>query len=534
MMTTLAVLIALAVSQAPTETKPAPPPSAAASATAEKDSGKSAAQLAAEYDKDVPTVVKLRAIASQPYRIRIWLTIAEHPRVTPGLRQGIIEEIQSASDRYLGSSWDLKDSAPPPNAPISPDAPLEDMPDVKALGADYAEVDKVFWADVSVDSNRPGVPPFVVTVREYDAEFNKWGPAVRRVLAPDDPLPVNVFRLLHRQFRAVIGVIGLGEAKQLRIVVKGAALQSPDSPYPLLAFGAPVKITRDYFKKGEFVKRFDIPYTYLIYRSADADRRAGTCDLRSTIGSPVDNSMLRRSKVMGLAASNSEDAETEVQFIQLTTDNMPGDPPGKRPVPGYEVLVKVQDQVVPVLAGSTDRRGRITLSGAKLDPTGQNRPLVCEVTLRIGRIPVAMFPLVPGDEPRREVVVNADPLLPEVSGRINALQEELVDTLAQQAILTKRLEAYKKLLKKEDADEDKELQAKVKDVAAQLNGLPGNKYFQDKLSAIKSETKKRSEKEFKQKNLGKHVTRLFAGVEDLLKKKNIGVTVSVTGGEQGK
>jgi len=373
-----------------------------------------------------------------------------------------------------------------------------------------------------------------VTVREYDAEFDKWGPAVRRVLAPDDPLPINVFRLLHRQFRAVIGVIGLGETKQLRIVVKGAALQSPDSPYPLLAFGAPIKITRDYLKKGEFVKRFDVLYTYLIYRTADADRRSGICDVRSTLQSPVDNSTLRRSKVMGLAASNSADADTEIQFIQLTTDNMPGEPPGKRPVPGYEVLVRVQDTVVPVLAGATDRRGRITLSGSKLDPTGQNRPLVCEVTLRIGRIPVAMFPLVPGDEPRREVVVNADPLLPEVSGRINALQEELIDTLARQAILTKRLEGLKKALKKEDADEDNELAAKVRDVASQLNALPGNKYFQDKLSEIRSETKKRSEKDFKQRQFGKHVTKLFAGIEDLLKKKSIGVTVNVSGGEQGK
>jgi len=250
--------------------------------------------------------------------------------------------------------------------------------------------------------------------------------------------------------------------------------------------------------------------------------------------SPVDNSMLRRSKVMGLAASNSEDAETEIQFVQLTTDNMPGNPPGKRPVPGYEVLVKVQDQVVPVLAGATDRRGRITLSGSKLDPIGQNRPLVCEVTLRIGRIPVAMFPIVPGDEPRREVQVNPDPLLPEVSGRINALQEELIDTLARQAILTKRLETLKKALKKDENDDDKTLAAKVRDVATQLNGLPGNKYFQDKLAEIKNETKKRSEKEFRQKNMSKQVTKLFAGIEDLLKKKNIGVTVNVTGGETGK
>ena len=536
MTSTLAMLVttALALSQAPAEKNPPGPPDEKKDAPVDKEAGKTAAQLAAEFDKDVPTVVKLRAIASQPYRIRIWLTIAEHPRVTPGLRQGIMDEIQSASDRYLGSSWDLSYSAPPADAPVSPDAPIEDMPDVKAIGKDYGDVDKVFWADVSVDSARPGTPPFVVNVREYDAEFNKWGPAVRRVLAPDEPLPVNVFRLLHRQFRAVIGVIGLGETKQLRIVVKGAALQSPDSPYPLLAFGAPIKITRDFFKKGEFVKRFDILYTYLIYRTADADRRGGVAEVRSTLQSPVDNSTLRRSKVMGLAASNSADAETEVQFIQLTTDNMPGEPPGKRPVPGYEVLVRVQDTVVPVLAGATDRRGRITLSGSKLDPTGQNRPLVCEVTLRIGRLPVAQFPLVPGDEPRREVVVNADPLLPEVSGRINALQEELIDTLARQAILKKRLETLKNELKKEDADENKELGAKVRDVADQLNKLPGNKYFQDKLTAIRNDAKKRSEKEYKQKNFGKHVTRLFAGVEKILKEKSIGFDVKVSGGEQSK
>lgn len=498
----------------------------------EKDAGKAAEQLAAEFDKDVPTVVKLRAIASEPYRMRIWLTIAEHPRVTPGLRQGIVEEIQSASDRYLGSAWNIAYASPPADAPISPDAPVEDMPDVKKLGADYKNVDKVLWADIAVDTARAGVPPFVVTVREYDAEFNRWGPAVRRVLAPDEPLPVNVFRLLYRQFRAVVGVVGLGDQKQLRVVVKGAALQSPDSPYPLLAFGAPIKIARDLMKKDKFVRRIEIPWTYLIYRKSDPDRRGGVCDLRSSLSSPVDNSTLRRSKVMGLAASNSENAETEVQFVTLTLDNMPGDPPGKRPVPGYEVLVKIQDQVVPVLAGATDRRGRITLSGSKLDATGQNRPQVCEVTLRIGRIPVAMFPIVPGDEPRREVQINAEPLLPEVSGRINALQEELVDTLARQAILTKRLDKLKKDLKKEGAEEDKALIAKAVDVANQINALPGNKYFQDKLNAIKTDAQKRSEKELKKKTLSKQVTKLFAGLEEIIKKYSIGLSAKVSGAEE--
>jgi hypothetical protein len=256
--TKLAIVLALVALQPPAEKKPVAPTDGAEQA-AEKDAGKSAEKLAAEFDKDVPTVVKLRAIASQPYRIRIWLTIADHPRVTPGLRQGIVDEIQAASDRYLGSSWDLSYASPPADAPISPDAPLEDMPDVKKLGADYANVDKVFWADISVDASRSGLPPFTVTVREYDAEFNRWGPAVQRTLAPDEPLPVNVFRLLHRQFRAVIGVIGLGEQKQLRVVVKGAALQSPDSPYPLLAFGAPLKITKDYFKNENLIIRYDIP-----------------------------------------------------------------------------------------------------------------------------------------------------------------------------------------------------------------------------------------------------------------------------------
>ena len=508
---------------------------AAKEAPADKEAEKSAEKLAAEFDKDVPTVVKLRAIAAEPYRVRIWLTIADHPRVTPGLRQGVVEEIHAASERYLGSAWQIDYADPPPDAPMSPDAPVEDMPDVKKLGAAYAKVDKVLWADVSVDSSRPGVPPFVVVVREYDQEFDRWGPAVRRVLAPDDSLPVNIFRLLHRQFRAVIGVIGLAsEQKMLRVVVKGAALQSPDSPFPLLAFGAPVKIVRDVpLKKGTIIKRFEVPWTYLIYEQADADRRSGTCKVMSTLLTPVDNGMLRRSKVIGLAASNTEDAETEVQFVAYTNDNMPGDPPGKRPVAGYEVLLRIQNQVTPVVAGTTDRRGRITLSSSRLDPTGQNKPQVCEILLRIGRIPVANFPLVPGDEPRREVIVNADPLLPEVSGRISALEQEIVDTLARQAILTKRLDTIQKTIRKQEkeADEaDKAAVAKLRNIAEELNGLPGNDYFQKKLAEIKADALKRSEKEYKQKTLGKQANKLIGGVDDLLKKRVIGVKVNVSGG----
>ena len=532
-MTLLSPLVAfLLVGQAPADDKKKEAPPAAekkeAAAEADKDAGKAAEAMAAEFDKDVPTVVKLRAIAAEPYRIRIWLTLADHPRVTPGLRQGVIDEIESAAERYLGSSWSVDYASPPANAPISPDAPIEDMPDVKKLGAEYAKVDKVLWADVSVETGRAGVPPFIVAVREYDAEFNKWGPAAVRTLAPDDPLPVNVFRMLHRQFRAVIGVVALGEGKKLRVVVKGAALQSPDSPFPILAYGAPLKITRDIMKKGKMTGRYDIPWTYLIYRQADADRRAGTCDVMSSLFAPVDNGMLRRSRVMGLAASNSADALTEVQFVQLTHDNMPGDPPGKRPVPGYEVLLRIQDQVNPVLAGSTNRRGKITLSSAKLDATGQNRPQVCEITLRIGRIPVANFPMVPGDEPRREIIVNTDPLLPEVSGRVVALQEELIDTLARQAILLKRLEPLKKPKKAdEDEDETKERFKKLNDLADQLNKLPGNKQFQDKLDAIKADAKKRSEKEYKKKEFGKQVTRLFGGLEKLLKEKEFSKQVNV-------
>jgi hypothetical protein len=485
---------------------------------------------------EVPTVVKLRELATKPYRIRIWLTFQKHPAVGPALDEGVKQEIASAAQRYFGAAWELDFGAPIAGAPVSPVAPLDDMPNLAAQAKDFAGIDKVVWADVGVDARQNGRPPYVVSVREYDFDFASWGPSVTRAVGEEESLPNAVFRLVYRQFRATIAVVGLErEHKMVRVVVKGILRQDPASPFPLLALDAPLKVSRDVLRRGEFVGRSQIPWTYLIFRRLDADRRTGVCQVMSSLLYPIDSGLLRKSKVLGIAASNSEKASTEVYFYTLQQAVNPGDDVGRRALAGYEVVLRVQDQAEPFLAGSTDRRGRISLAASAVDRTGENRPRVCEVTVRVGRIPIANFPLVPGDEARREVRVNHDPLLADVSGKIEALQSEIVDTLARQAILMKRLDSTKKLYekaaKKDDDDgeaERKRIKTRLEEIAKEVNSLPGNKQFQDKLNVIQKEAKEKNEKDYRQKSFGKQVNRLFAGVEKLLKEKQIGVTVNVS------
>jgi len=486
---------------------------------------------------EVPIVTRMRAIAYEPYRVQTWLTFADHPRIGPALKRAVEADLVSNADRVYGGAWKLSFAEAPTGAAVTPRASVDTMPDEKGVLAPRAkDYDKILWVEVGVAERRGAVPPLQIAVREYDFEFKTWGPLVVREVRPDEEPGDAAFRLVQRQFRPMLAVVGNDEEKRrINVVVKGYALQPAGGGESMVSVGQPFKVEFDNVIRGKYLGREPLKFTYLIFRTAEPDRSACSCSIMSALGNPITGARLRRGKMLGLAVSTSESASTEVQFVTRQASVLPGGESGVRPVVGYEVYLRPQDQPNPIVVGNTDRRGKITLRPRDLDPDAREDalPRACEVNLRIGRFPVGSFPLVPGDEPRRQVPVNPDPLLPEASGKLQAMQEELIDALAKQAILDRKYDVKQKeftTFMKDNPDvsaEKLDRLIELQDLAAKISALPKNEYFQTKLAAMKKSLEEQNLKEFNKKSLGRHIAKTFEGIEKLLKDKEIGRTVRV-------
>ncbi len=503
----------------------AAPPPAAETAPAPS------AEAAETVFEEEPPLAKMRRLPLQPYRIRFWLTPEAHPRISPAVVADVREGLANGFSRAYAGAAELSFGVAPAGAAESPGAPNSDMPDAALFPQDAAAVDKIMWIGLETGEFAAGAPKLVAIAREYDVEFKSWGPARRKAVVNVADFADAAANAALRQFRARLAVTDLADGKKYRVAVQGMALQAADSPTPLLPPGTPVRLRRDLVKKDKLVGVQDIPVTYFIYRTAEPDRMAAVGNYMSSLRAPVEPAMLRRGRVLGLAMAVSEDAQTEIQFVEMQKAIAVGAEAGKRPLVAYEVQIRPQDQAQPIALGSTDRRGRANVTAAMLaGRDGEIRPRACEVRLLVGSVAIKSFPLVPGDGVRREVVCAPDPYLPEFNAKIGALQNDIVASLAAYAykskLLYKRKEECDKYQSEFDENDIKGLKY-IHKLLQEINALPKNDVFSKRLDALEAEAKSKLNKELGQKQLSKPVANLIEGMRKLLKEKNIGRDLAI-------
>ena len=436
-------------------------------------------------------------LVARAYRIRLWLRFADHPRLSPPLRDQVLREVPALVEQFMGAAWELEVVEPPESLLIS-ETPNDDV-----LQAQGADLDKILWLEVgsSIKAIDAALPTIPVAVREYDYQFQQWGTTYHERLAPDARLPLRLLQLLHRQFRPTLVVAGLEKDGSIGVAPRALWLQPVNTPMPLTRKGLPFRVFREFLKEGERFRLLEIPYTYLRYTAVAETRLSASCELVTALRNPLTGRSALRSQIIGIASATREDASSVVQF---TTGE------DKQPVIGFDVGVQPLGQSAIISIGSTNRRGEITVRPVQLanQATTESGPILVNVVLRTGRVYLAKFPLVPGDRDWLRVSVSVDPLLTEISGRILHLQEEVVDVVARSTLLNVRLEHYQG---------NSEI-AKAQDVARQINELPDKSHFVKEFEEIKAIAEKRR-RTGKRDKLGLAIERLFRQTDYLLSEK---------------
>lgn len=435
------------------------------------------------------------SVATQPYRVTVWLDIESHPRFSPALRSWLVQRLHANTRRAIGNAWELTISNRPPALSAMQNPTTKELRELN-LGAD-----KLVW--LRIHSSRDDVSGSFVRllVSEYDFLFDDWSvPSIQEVRTLDR-LADDLFDAVCGQFRPHAHVLGLNEDGKVEIQLKGLALQPSNSPSPLAPDGMPFRVFREYKEKDEVIALTEVPYTFLLYREASRDRSLARCDLVSALRSPLSRRTRRRARMLALGASRSAQVVTQVHFV--TGEE-------KLPVVGLEVSLRPQDRRARVPIGTTDQHGGVVVTPVRLaSEIGQDVPAnrMFELQLSTGDAVVASFPLLPGETADLEVAVQVDPLLTEVSGLVIGLHDQLLDAVVARKVLSTQLE---KLASENNVDE-------AQQIAEKLSQQPNLTFFEGKLKSIKQHVEQRS-KELERPSLGGTISKLFVQTENLLKK----------------
>ena len=54
-----------------------------------------------------------KPLVARPYKIRLWLHFADHPRLSPPLRYQVERELPALVEQYMGAAWELEIARPP-------------------------------------------------------------------------------------------------------------------------------------------------------------------------------------------------------------------------------------------------------------------------------------------------------------------------------------------------------------------------------------------------------------------------------------
>lgn len=442
------------------------------------------------------TTTETEVSETKPYRIALWLDFEDHPRFLENYRAAIRSEIATLSRRLMGEAWQLELGESPQGLSI------DNPPPPEQLDAYRAKFDKILWLVINAghdrfDYGRSSVP---IRAREYDFQFAEWSPLVTQDVSAGPTLARSLFEMAYRQFRPIAVFTGRATSKSIEATLRGQSLMPQGGPMPLVTPGTPFRIIRELTDKDDKIIRTEIPWSYLIYRGPDTYGQQSRFDIVSGLRNPLAQRSRRRSRVLGIACSHFPDATTTIQFVAGKEN---------RPIVGFEVVARPQDQSAEINVGNTDYEGRIRLRPIQLS-TERAMPAharVLEVSLLAGRSILARFPIVPGVQKELTVRARLDPLLTDLSGQILALQDEVVDVVARRSLLQRQLEKH---AEKQEIDQ-------AKKIAETINKLPDKTRFEEKLEAIKSSTEERA-RIANRTNLGPAIDRMFMQTDLLVQR----------------
>jgi hypothetical protein len=376
-----------------------------------------------------------------PYVIRLWVVVEPSPRLSPDLAPELAASLQRRSEQIFGPIADVKAEL----------APLE-LANNFFAGADV-ELDAIAKADPKLlDGDkliivvvRSSAGSCRVSARELDCRLGVWG--LTREL--DSAQPANVTEAavwaVAAAFAPVVRIERVSGDKASARLRAGGLITRDDSSGSIQpgAVLQPVLRRRERpgQSKGAGVRRLAFSYLHVTGRDGhrlEANIHSGS---RASLGSGG----ARTEKLAILVRPDPRGTRITLQSRGATP----------APLVDYEVLARPLDRKAePVSLGFTDAQGAVQLPLAE-EP-------IRYVYVRHGFQMLARVPIVPGLVPEQVIPLTDDDPRLEAEGFYLAMQDTIMDLIAQREVLAARIRLR---IDKEDYPTAEKLLAELRAVA---------------------------------------------------------------------
>lgn len=422
------------------------------------------------------------ALEYDPYRVAIWVAAEPSPLLPVSMGDTLARSLTAQSRQVFQHVWQVEGKACAPTLArriaVSPEATELDA--LVAVDKSILNLDKLFLVGC-----RPQGGLVRVSVRELDCRSRTFGNVVYRDAVPPSQVAAAAQSALVEAFSPIVRIEMVDGNKAVTRLRAGGLLTSDDSPAAIAPGEILQPVLRRNDRSGEpragGIQR--LPYTYL-----EVDQRDGF-RVECTVHSGVRGAIGGRSGRIERMALRVRPQERGTRMVLQSRGEQP------QPLIGYEVLVRLpasKDQ--PQLLGLTDQHGEIHL------PPGEEP--VQMVYVRHGRTMLARIPVVPGLVEEQTLSLTNDDLRLAAESYFLAMQNTVMDLVAQREVLAARIRLH---IDEQELDDAQKLLGELRSLASRSELLQQVEQQQMRFTS-------------EDKAVQNKVDRLFAEIRKLLGK----------------
>ena len=423
-----------------------------------------------------------------PYRIRVLLAVAPKPELTERLAERLQGVVAERAARSIGAPWDLRVERAPAELQTPMLASLAKVT-FENLPAEWLDAGDDKAILLSIDFRRGD---YWIAARDFDLRCRLSSAAVERRVADRGVLGDEAFRTVLAAFAPLAQIESdpdKDDKQQFKLRMRAAGLPIADPTLLAVRPGDAFRgMIRFNDRDGKLRKLMPLDWTFLTVQEVNDGELSAA--LHSGLRSPL--SGRRRGRVEQLALfTRPPSGDTR---LQLKSRPLPGKPGSSRPLAGYEIYSHPADSPRTTRLGLTDAQGELTVPA----DAGAVRVLL----VKHGGETMARLPLMPGLAPAMQAEVPDDDARLAAEGQVTGLQENLVELVANRAMLMFRVRAR---IKDGKLDEAKQLMEELRKLGSQ-----------DELSLLIDFRKRASVSE--DPRMQKKIDRMFEDTREIVNK----------------
>lgn len=385
-----------------------------------------------------------------PYRIRVLLAVASKPELTERLAEQVRAIVTERSDSSIGAAWDLHFEPAPAALQTAMLASLDTMT-AASLPAELLDGDDDKAILLTIDYRNGD---YLVGARDFDLRCRLDTAAVYRSVVDRATLGDEAFRAVAAAFAPLAQIESDPDKEdkaRFKLRLRAAALPLID---PTLMAVRPGDVFRGAIRfndrDGKLRKLMPLDWTFLTVQEVNGSELAA--NLHSGLRSPLSGRRRGRSEQLALL-TRPPGGSTR---LQLGSRALAGKPGSSRPLAGYDIYSHPADSPTTTLLGRTDGRGELTVP-ADASP-------VRVLLVKHGGETMARLPIMPGLLPVAHAEVPDDDARLAAEGQVTGLQENLVELVANRAVLMVRIRAR---MRDGKLDEAKQLMEELRKLGRQ-------------------------------------------------------------------